>query len=307
MNALPIAHIGILVADVGTARRHWSNALGESFSPIVRYRSAAWSDLDDPTPHANDLRQAVYIGVNPSIEIQEFGNNGTHAVSRGEGGHHIAFAPIVDNSTLRRELAELGIEMDGASNYYGRSIVQFTDARALNNVATEWIEASPGHHDLKDDGSPVDRLPDGSPTVFDAQTILALKGQRPPSGIVEFGVLVANLNQAIAPWSAVTGYTFDTSNSSERSAVSRGVGPVIRLVEASQAPAREGLYYAVVETQNIEVNLDRLRRSGVPLVNAKSGTRGKAEVDPAYLNGFSLRFVGVQDDSQPGDHMNRLG
>ena len=116
-----------------------------------------------------------------------------------------------------------------------------------------------------------------------------------------------NLNQAIAPWSAVTGYTFDTSNSSERSAVSRGVGPVIRLVEASQAPAREGLYYAVVETQNIEVNLDRLRRSGVPLVNATSGTRGKAEVDPAYLNGFSLRFVGVQDDSQPGDHMNRLG
>jgi hypothetical protein len=34
---------------------------------------------------------------------------------------------------------------------------------------------------------------------------------------------------------------------------------------------------------------------GVPLVNATSGTRGDVEVDPAYLNGFWLRFVGVQD------------
>jgi hypothetical protein len=295
MTPLPIAHIGILVADLGTARRHWSNALSESFSPIVRYRSAAWSDLADPSPHANDLRQAVYIGVNPSVEIQEFGNSGTHAASRGQGGHHIAFAPIADNSALQRELAQLGIEMDGASNYDGRSIVQFTDARALNNVATEWIEASPGHHDLKDDGSPVDRLPDGSSTVFDAQTILALNGQRPPSGIVEFGVLVADLDKAIASWSAVTGYTFDISTDSERSAVSRGPVPTIRLVEASQAPAREGLYYAVVETENIEATLERLRRFGVPLVNATSGTRVQAEVDPAYLNGFSLRFVGVQD------------
>jgi len=302
MNPLPIAHIGILVANVGTARHHWSNALGESFSPIVRYRSAAWSDLADPTPHANDLRQAVYVGVNPSIEIQEFGNNGTHAASRGEGGHHIAFAPIADNSAQRRELAELGIEMDGASNYDGRSIVQFTDARALNNVATEWIEASPGHHDLKDDGSPVDRLPDGSSTVFDAQTILALNGQRPSSGIVEFGVLVANLDKAIAPWSAVTGYTFDTSTNSKRSAVSRGAVPAIRLVEASEAPAREGLYYAVVETDNIEATLERLRRSRVPLVNATVGNHGDAEVDPAYLNGFSLRFVSVQDSTAQSGH-----
>jgi hypothetical protein len=185
--------------------------------------------------------------------------------------------------------------MDGASNYDGRSIVQFTDVRALNNVATEWVEASPGHHDLKDDGSPVDRLPDESSTVFDAQTILALNGERRPSGIVEFGVLVANLDKAIAPWSAVTGYTFDTSTNSERWAVSRGAVPVIRLVEESEASAREGLYYAVVETNNIEATLERLRRSGVPLVTTTSGTRGDAEVDPAYLNGFSLRFVGVQD------------
>ena len=77
--------------------------------------------------------------------------------------------------------------------------------------------------------------------------------------------------------------------------MSRGAVPAIRLVEASDAPAREGLYYAVVETRNIELTLERLRCSGVPLVNATSGTRGQAEIDPAYLNGFSLRFVGVED------------
>jgi hypothetical protein len=291
MNPLPIAHFGVLVADVETARRHWSNALGAAFSPIVRYRAAAWSDRADPTPHMNDLRQAVYIGVNPSIELQEFGTNGTHAASRGEGGHHIAFAPIDDNSAVRRKLAALGIGMDGVSDFEGRAIIQFTEARALNNVASEWIEASRGHLDLKDDGSPVDRLPDGSSTIFDAQAILALDGQRPPSGIVEFGVVVANLDEAVATWSAVTGYAFDAGANGERSAVSRGIVPAVRLVEAGRGPAREGLSYAVVETDNIEATRERLRRAGVPLVDEPGAIHGFADVDPAYLNGFSLRFT----------------
>jgi hypothetical protein len=114
---------------------------------------------------------------------------------------------------------------------------------------------------------------------------------------VEFGVLVSNLEKAIAPWSAVTGYAFETSTNSERSAVSRGAVPAIRLVEASEASAREGLYYAVVETDNIEATLSRLRRAEVPLVHATSGRRGDAEIDPTYLNGFSLHFVGVRDES----------
>jgi hypothetical protein len=290
MNPLPIAHFGVLVADVETARRHWSNALGASFSPIVRYRAAAWSDLADSIPHMNDLRQAVYIGVNPSIEIQEFGTNGTHAASRGEGGHHVAFAPIADNSEVRRELAAFGIGMDGVSDFEGRSIIQFTEARALNNVASEWIEASPGHLDLKDDGSPVDRLPDGSSTIFDAQTIVALDGQRPPSSIVELGVVVSNLDEAVATWSAVTGYGFDADANGERSAVSRGVVPAVRLVEARRIPAREGLSYAVVETDNIDATRERLRRAGVPLVDETGAMPGYANVDPDYLNGFSLRF-----------------
>jgi hypothetical protein len=298
MDPLPIAHFGVLVADVETARRRWSNALGASFSPIVRYRSAAWSDLADPTPHRNELRQTVYIGVNPSIEIQEFGTNSTHAASRGEGGHHVAFAPIADNSAIRHELAAFGIGMDGVSDYDGRSIIQFTEARLLNNVATEWIEASPGHLDLKDDGSSVDRLPDGSSTVFDAQTILALDGQRPRSGIVEFGVLVANLDKAVEKWSAVTGYAFDTAAKGERSAISRGIVPAVRLVEASRVPAREGLSFAVVETDGIEATRERLRRAGVPLVSEANAMHDHVDVDPAYLNGFSLRFVAGREQGR---------
>ena len=289
MNPRPIAHIGILVADVEIARRHWTNALGASFSPIVRYRSGAWSGITDPTPHANDLRQTVYIGVNPSIEIQEFAVNGSHAASRGEGGHHFSFPPVADNNAQRRELAELGIGMAGGSNHNGRWIIQFTDPPALNNVSTEWVEASPGHLDLKDDGSPVDRLPDGSSTVFDAKTILALDGHRPPSGIVEFGVLVAKLEAAVQRWSAVTGYAFDIIANGERSAVSRGVVPAVRLVEAGHS--REGLSYAVVKTDSIEATVERLRRAGVPLVDKAGALPGSAYVDPAYLNGFSLRFV----------------
>jgi hypothetical protein len=289
MDPLPIAHIGILVADLETARRNWANAMGASFSPIVRYRSTAWSGLDDPTPHANDLRQAIFIGVDPSIEIQEFVNNGSHASSRGEGGHHLSFPPVSDNNARQRELAELGIGMAGGANHDGRWIIQFSDGRPLNNVCTEWVEESPGHLDLKDDGSPVNRLPDGSSTVFDPETIIAIDGNRPSSGIVEFGVLVGDLSAAIETWSAVTGYVFDTEG--ERSAVSRGTLPAVRLVESIGTPAREGLYYAVVETQSIEVTRERLLRAGVPLVDPASAASGSLEVDPTYLNGFSLRFA----------------
>jgi len=58
----------------------------------------------------------------------------------------------------------------------------------------------------------------------------------------------------------------------------------------------------VVETDNIEATLERLRCSRVPLVNATVGNHGDAEVDPAYLNGFSLRFVSVQDSTAQSGH-----
>jgi hypothetical protein len=67
-----------------------ANELGGPFSPIVRDRSNAWIDSKDPAPHANDLRPTTYIGVTPSVEWQEFVDNGTRAASRGEAGHQIA-------------------------------------------------------------------------------------------------------------------------------------------------------------------------------------------------------------------------
>jgi hypothetical protein len=292
MEPLAIAHIGILVADVETARAHWANALGASFSQIVRYRSAAWSGIADPIPHANDLRQTIYVGVNPSIEIQEFVKNGSHSASRGEGGHHLSFPPIADNNARRGELAKLGIDMAGGANHEGRWIIQFSDPQKLNNVSTEWVEESPGHLDLKDDGSPIDRLPDGSTTIFDGEAMLAFDGHRPPSGIVEFGVLVADLEKAIETWSAVTGYAFETDMDGGRSAVTRGMVPAVRLVEAEGNPTREGLYCAVVETQSIDATIERLRRAKVPFAG-EAGS--KVNVDPAYLNGFSLQFVAKSD------------
>ena len=289
MEPVPIAHIGILVADLETSRARWSKTLGMPFSPIVRYRSTAWSNLADPAPHPSDLRQTIYLGADPSIEIQEFVANGSHAPTKGEGGHHLGFPPVLDSQALREELTDLGVGIDGEVQHDGRWIMQFTDSRALNNTSTEWVEASPGHLDLKDDGSPVDQLPDGSQTVFEAETILELGGERPPSGIVELGLAVADLDAAVTSWSAVTGYAFDPSPDADRSAVSRGFTPAVRLVETTPS-AREGLCYAVIETADIAATRARLEREGVPLADGTLAPSEGADVDPGYLNGFSIRF-----------------
>jgi hypothetical protein len=287
-----ITHIGVLVADVEIARQHWSKALGTDFSPVVRYRQSTWRDANDPAPHAGDLRQTIYLGTNPSIEIQQFVDEiSTHMASRGEGGHHFAFPRVPDNNARRDELTALGLEMKSGVNHEGRWIIQFTDAEELNNVATEWVEASTGHRDVKDDGSPVDRLPDGSTTVFDATTIVGLGGVRPNSGIVEFAVRVADLDSAVPKWSAVTGHEFEIDGREGRSAVSVDIRPAIRLVESHDTGTREGLFRATVRTASVDATLKRLRESGVPTVDHDNANPAYFEVDPSYLNGFLLRFV----------------
>jgi hypothetical protein len=115
---------------------------------------------------------------------------------------------------------------------------------------------------------------------------------------VEFGVLVANLDKAIDTWSAVTGYTFDANAKGERSAVSRGIIPALRLIEQRHAPAREGLAYAVVETHSIEATRERLRRAGVPLAHNENAMHDHVGIDPVYLNGFSLRFVAGREQGR---------
>jgi hypothetical protein len=85
MSAEPIAHIGVLVSDVTAARANWSRALGGTFSPIVRYRPAEWRFQSKVCDGSIDLRQTIYIGVSPSIEIQQFVSNGTRAAEGGQG------------------------------------------------------------------------------------------------------------------------------------------------------------------------------------------------------------------------------
>lgn len=283
MHPLPVAHIGILVSDVEKARQNWANALGKPFSTVVRYRSAAWSGIDDPIPHSNDLRQVIFSGISPSIEIQEFAQNSSHAEARGEGGHHFSFPPVQDNNVRKEQLAAMGIGMAGGSNYEGRWIIQFSDPGILNNVSTEWVEESPGHLDLKDDGTPLDRL-------FEAESLAEFNGERPDSDIVEFGVRVKDLESALRLWPEVTGYTFEMDSTHVRSAVTQNLMPAIRLVESHQTSDREGLYYALVKTRNIQETLQRLRCSEVPLVHSNNLSPEQVEVDPDYLNGFSLRF-----------------
>jgi len=301
--ALPITHIGILVADLELTREHWSTALGMPFSPISRYRPTNWSDLGNPTPHLHDARLTFCLGIDPSIEILEFVGNGTHSPSRGEGGHHLAFPPVDDLIARRRELAALGIGVDGEIQNGDRFIFTFSDARELNNVYTEWVEESPAHIDVKDDGSPVDRLPDGTKTLFDVQTIRDLGGQRPWSGIVEFGVRVDSLDAAAPIWSAVTGSPFLAAPAEPaddgldglftgRSLVGTELEPQVRLFEGP-AGARQGLTYAVVAVPRFEDAVSRLATNSVPLRNHphdQAERFGYVDVDPGYLNGFALRL-----------------
>lgn len=286
----PVAHIGILVRHLESSRRRWQTVLGAPFSPITRYRPENWSDLGNPEPHLHDARLTFYLGDAPSIEILEFVGNGTHSPEKGEGGHHLSFPPLEDNSARRAELAGLGVGIDGEIWHDGRWIFQFAEATALNNVYTEWVEEHPDHPDVKDDLSPINRLPDGTKTLFDVETILALGGHRPASGITEIGIAVHDLAQAKDRWAAVIGYEFVDADGN--SALGGDFPTRLRLL--SVAPQeKEGLRYAVVSEPELGVTADRLRAAEVPIteVVGEGGRLAGVHVDPGYLNGFGIRFV----------------
>ena len=289
MNAAPVAHVGILVSDVVAARNNWSKALGGTFSPVVRYRPAEWRFHSEVTTGDTDLRQTIYLGVDPSFEVQEFVHNGMHAADRGEGGHHLGFPPIDDVARHRDELSMIGVRPAAETYYRGRLIIEFTEPDDLNNVSAEFVVASPGHLNLKDDGSPVDRLPNGDGTVFDADTIIGLDEGRPRSGVVEIGVVVDDIGRALGRWSAVTGRSFtdDAAMDGTRSVTSDGPGARIRLLEAIDPTAREGISYAMIEVADLKAERSRLIAEGIPLT---LDTEMDIHVEPAYLNGFSLRY-----------------
>ncbi|WP_431795228.1 VOC family protein [Microbacterium enclense] len=294
MQPSPIAHIGILVADLETSRERWAKVLAGTFSPITRYRPENWSDRGNPTPHLHDARLTFYLGDAPSIEILEFVGNGTHSPDKGEGGHHLSFPPLEDNSRRREELAELGIGIDGEIRHDGRWIFQFAEAEALNNVYTEWVEEHPDHPDVKDDLSPINRMPDGTKTLFDLETIRSLPAGRPSSRIVEIGVEVRDVSAARVRWETVTRYDFTPDR--DGSYVG-GVAPALIRLFASTPSSREGLAYAVIETDDLSATAERLEASDIPFrameENGRTVGGTTIAVDREYLNGFELRFVSV--------------
>lgn len=286
---LPLAHVGLLVGDLETARQRWSTVTGFPFSPISRYQPETWSDLVTPEPHPQSARLTFCFGDAPSFEILEFVGVGTHSPEKGEGGHHLSFPPVDDLPARREELARLGIGTDGSIEHEGELIFLFGEAGPVDNVYTEWVFEHPAHADVKDDGSPVNRRADGSKTLFDLETIDAVDGVRPFSGVTEVEVTVDSLPRAVALWSALTGYEFPDLRPAATTTLSTPVGTTaLRLTERRDASERLGVHAATITTDDLEGVRIRLARDAVPVLAADDD--GIA-VDPAYLNGFTIRFA----------------
>jgi len=291
MTATPIAHVGILVSDLERAKEHWSKVLGESFSPFVRYRPASWSyrgEFTPGVPGVNELRQTIYLGVNPSIEIQQYVENGTHSKNRGEGGHHIGFQPVADTKLRRKELENLKIRIAGAVKYQDREIIQFTEHDDLDNVSTEWVELSKGHLDLKDDGTDVNRLPDGSGTIFELETIRAINNVRPNSNIKEIIINVRDLVDSLSKWASVTGQTFSKLDSRTPVALSDGEGAKLRLIEATSSDSRIGIIKLVFQCEDLAQKRQNLLNNKVPIT---LDTLHNILIDGEYLNNVQVEFT----------------
>ena len=280
-----VAHIGLLVADLERARERWSIATGSPFSPIFRYHMPGWTDFRQREPHAVDLRQSISFNTDPWIQLIEFAPNGTHGAARGEGGHHLGFPPR-DGLVRRAELERLGLPIEGGSLLDGRWLIQFTDVEMLEGVATEWVESSPHHRNMKDDGSPLDALPDGTPSPFPAHLFDSSGGARPWSGIVELGITVADVAAAVPRWASVVDDSFDVDEAGV--AVSRATVPALRLLPLDADATRRGLVSATIRVDDLEQTRLRLERARVPF---EAEGPVSMVVGSGYLDGFTIRFT----------------
>lgn len=291
MTTPAITHIGIVVTDLEQSRANWAKAMDLPFSPIIRYRPQAWAiegAKKSNSSHDLDLRQFIYFGVNPSIEIQQFVDNGTHASEVGEGGHHIGFSPVSDTAFNRTSLEKNNFRIRSSVVFGDREVIQFTHNEDLDNVSTEWVELSDGHLDLKDDGSILDKNSNGNSTFFDTQTIKTFGTERPESSIREIAIYVSDLDKSVQKWSKLSGKSFTSSESRVAVALSNGPGVLIRLIENKNTETRNGIFKLVVYVQDLMTKKIALERNKVPITLS---TLHRLSVSPRYLNGMMVEFV----------------
>lgn len=299
MSPDTVHHIGLLVADIDAARLRWAEATGYTLSPVTRYSTSGYRDLSNPEPHEHDARICFSFEGEPYLELMAQTGEGTHSARHGEGGHHLGFPVIPDTAVRTEELAKLGVAIDGENIQDGRSILMFTDRNALSDVHLEYVEAGHDHPDMKLDGSPVNRLPNGDKTLFELETVERLTDAIPGGPLItDVGVVVADLDAAVRAWEDVTDYTFTPGGAGaldpRRAVVSSEGPPRVRLVE-SAAGQDEGLtFFVLTGAGELETRLASLARAGVQIEQQRSDESGRIVelwTRGADLNGIQLRYV----------------
>jgi catechol 2,3-dioxygenase-like lactoylglutathione lyase family enzyme len=161
-DAPRIHHFGVMVADIEAARERWSELTGWEFEPIRHYRTDAYVDFSDETPHHHDARTSMSIGDGPRVELMEFTGNGTHGAQLGEGLHHVAFIDHADLAKAREHFAAQGLGVQGAAlDEDGSDLLFFTDPAQLDGIRLEIVDLSKPHPIYADDGRRIVFSPTG--------------------------------------------------------------------------------------------------------------------------------------------------
>ncbi|MCR2808375.1 MULTISPECIES: VOC family protein [unclassified Microbacterium] len=164
-----IHHIGFLVADLEAAIAHWSKVTGYTFSPIARYRTERYADASNPEPHWHDARISFSLEGPPHIELMEFHGAGTHAVTEGEGFHHLGFMNTPDIEARMAQMQAMGFTVNGQSiDENGHVVLWFTDKADLGNVRLEYVSADP-QPIVDDSGALLELDSDGKPDLWSAR------------------------------------------------------------------------------------------------------------------------------------------
>ena len=298
-------HLGVLVSSVDVGRDRWAAVTGWTFSPVTRYRCEQWRDRSNLEPHLHDARLSFSFEGPPYIEMLEHLGSGTHSAQHGEGGHHLAFPSIDDNVVRTAELERLGVGIDGENIQDGRPILMFTERSALNDLHIEYVEDGHVHPNLKDDGTPVNVLPDGTTTLFDVDTVLRLRYQPSRSPVIdEIAVWAYDLEESARRWQEIVGYSFGPAVTVDNETFMRSDEgpPRIRLTQSDSPQTRGLAYIAFLWTQDLALRKKELTALQLRTMNEARDSRGRLKqftTRPEDFNGVSLRFETALDPNAP--------